>query len=991
LDKELAVQTIPCRVLVAFASLLATLPASEPRVPEGFTVELVAGAEQVQHPMMGCFDDVGRLYICESAGTNRKAADLIADPQDSIKVLEDADGDGKYEKSWTFADKLVFPQGCLWYRGSVYTCSSPYLWKLTDTDGDGVCDERTVLVKSFGFSGNAADIHGPFLSPDGRLYWCDGRHGHEIHDLGDGRIGGDDNVATVEANPEPGLPNPDGGELLTKGKAARIFSCRTDGSDLRVLCGGGMDNPVEVDFWETGECLGTVNLFYGRPRGDCLVHWVEGGVYPRDDMPDCIAEFPWTGGLLGPVTNYGHVAVSGMCRYRSKEFGDLTAAATRTLEGSGSLADRAAFFVTEFNTHKVVQTIVERHGATFRAVETSDFLVSDDPDFHPTDVLEDADGSLLAINTGGWFRIGCPTSQVAKPEIAGGIWRIRKVGAHLQSRPREIHVRDTVDSTLDREQSLELFLTSGTPSVRRAAAGALYRRAGTAAGANACTLLPAELHALVGILAKHPVDDVERHAAIAALTAAGDAEVTRSFLASEQPSAVQRAALIALDQMENGNLTREEVLPLLATSDAALREAALDVISRRDGWAGETITLFQSWLAAELSTEQADILRRFIAAQAPDPAIQAFVAESAVRDDLPVARRLVLLEALNAAEVAEWPAGWTPLVTSLLAAADPDLKLSALAIIRNRGRTEFDPHLQRQFVDEDQPPAVRIEALAALGTRREQIEDAERRFISEFLRSDADLLLRLRLASAYASGPCSPVHTFTIAGLTKSLGPTFVPAFWPAFQQAESPQRQKHIIAVLREFDDLPGISDQQLRDLLIDYSTEAQAEAAPLLEKLLARRAAAIEKIERYLPWADGGDADRGRYVFFGQTAACGKCHRIGNDGAQIGPDLTKIGGIRQPRDLVESILLPSASFARDFHPYSAVTTDGRVVSGLISRQSSDSVVLRLTDLSEVRLPRAEIEVLKEAETSIMPQGLEAKLNEQEFRDLLAFLQSLK
>src|SRR5690606_17618764 len=145
--------------------------------------------------------------------------------------------------------KLTFPQGVLCYEGAVYTCAPPYVWKLEDTDGDGVCDQRSVLVKSFGFTGNAADIHGPFLGPDGRFYWCDGRHGHEFMD--------------------------ESGQLLSKGKAARIFSCRPDGSDVREFCGGGMDNPVEVDWLPGEEMVGTVNLFYGRPRGDVLVHWVE--------------------------------------------------------------------------------------------------------------------------------------------------------------------------------------------------------------------------------------------------------------------------------------------------------------------------------------------------------------------------------------------------------------------------------------------------------------------------------------------------------------------------------------------------------------------------------------------------------------------------------------------------------------------------------------------------------------------------------------------
>ena len=69
-------------------------------------------------------------------------------------------------------------------------------------------------------------------------------------------------------------------------------------------------------------------------------------------------------------------------------------------------------------------------------MRNEDFLVSNNPDFHPTDVLEDADGSLLVVDTGGWFRIGCPTSQIAKPEITGAIYRVRRTDAVPPADPR---------------------------------------------------------------------------------------------------------------------------------------------------------------------------------------------------------------------------------------------------------------------------------------------------------------------------------------------------------------------------------------------------------------------------------------------------------------------------------------------------------------------------------------------------------------------------
>ena len=71
---------------------------------------------------------------------------------------------------------------------------------------------------------------------------------------------------------------------------------------------------------------------------------------------------------------------------------------------------------------------VDAEGGDLRTAD-SDFVVSDDRDFHPTDVLEDADGSLLIVDTGGWYKLCCPTSQLHKPDILGAIYRVRKVGA----------------------------------------------------------------------------------------------------------------------------------------------------------------------------------------------------------------------------------------------------------------------------------------------------------------------------------------------------------------------------------------------------------------------------------------------------------------------------------------------------------------------------------------------------------------------------------
>lgn len=1046
-----------------------------PTVPDGFIVEKVAETPLVDRPMMGCFDDRGRLYVCESAGTNLPAAELIADPQDQIRILTDTDGDGHFDRSTVFADKLVFPQGCLWYRGAVYTCSSPYLWKLEDTDGDDVCDKRTVLVKSFGFSGNAADIHGPFLGPDGRFYWCDGRHGHEIRDLGKEEFGGEDTVRQTPPDPEPGLPNPDG-SLLTKGKAARIFSCRPDGSDVQVLCGGGMDNPVEVDFFETGECLGTVNLFYGKPRGDCLVHWIEGGVYPRYDQQDSVAEFKSTGELLTEVHNYGHVAVSGMTRYRTG----------RLFEDLPELPESAEFLVTEFNTHKLVHTVIQRDGATFRHVETRDLFVSPDPDCHPTDVIEDADGSLLVIDTGGWFRIGCPTSQIAKPQITGALYRIRRAGspytprtelvarlpsagrknasadafvADLREAPAALRedVVDRMTRAADSSapavlQQLSRLTWEDNPQVQSAASWALSRIDDPAASQALLASLqtapqtPAKLIALrslkpaelspaqqatldseLSALTRHESAALRRdaitrfalagpsdsgdaaaasieslrglqpdrmleHAATYALIRIADREATSTALSDPNPQ-IRRAALIALDQMDGGNLQREEVIPLLDTDDAALQKAVLDVIARHDGWASEAFSLVKDWIDdPEPKDSRESILRGFLIARAAEPEVQQLVADTLENAEAVQRSQLLLLEVMSRAAVDDWPAVWTAPLGSALTAPNDELRLQALAVIASRNLNDFDNELATLAGSASEPARIRGDAFAAVAARLPQIDDQLFGFLSNQLAdSDTPVIDKLRILTGLGQARLSDPQLCELASAFQSAGAAVAPALLSVYDRPGTERVGLALAAALQELERESLPNGRDLRRVLGQYPQAVQSAAADVLAELEAVNSRTAERIDELVAATSGGDAQRGRLLFFGKQTSCSACHRVGGKGAQVGPDLSKIAAIRQPRDLLESILYPSASFARGYEAYNVLTEDGRVVSGVITRETAHDVVLRTSDLSEIRISRVGIDEMQPSRTSIMPQGLDARLTRDELRDLLAYLQSLK
>ena len=116
----------------------------------------------------------------------------------------------------------------------------------------------------------------------------------------------------------------------------------------------------------------------------------------------------------------GPAVPAGLTRYASQVFG----------------ADyRDSFFAAMFNLRKVTRHVLEPDGATFKTRD-SDFLVSDNRDFHPTDVIEDADGSLLVVDTGPWYKLCCPTSQLAKPDVLGAIYRVRRKGAPTNADPR---------------------------------------------------------------------------------------------------------------------------------------------------------------------------------------------------------------------------------------------------------------------------------------------------------------------------------------------------------------------------------------------------------------------------------------------------------------------------------------------------------------------------------------------------------------------------
>src|SRR3954470_15359642 len=414
-----------CFAALLFFTLAPPLAAAEFNLgghtfslPEGYTIELTAKSPIVDRPIEADFDDEGRLYVTDSSGSNDKPDKQLETKPNRILRLEDTDGDGRFDKTVVFADKMPFLEGAMFLDGSLYVSAPPSIWKLTDTDGDGVADKREEWFKGGTLTGCANDLHGPYAGPDGWIYWNKGAFAKQTHE----RAG------------EP--------PIVTR--ASHTFRMRPDGTHLEFVMTGGMDNPVGLAFTPEGERFFT-STFVIRPQAglrDGLVHEIYGGVYGKEN--DVNDDHPQTGDLMPITTHLGAAAPCGLLRYKS-----------------GAMGMKDNMFVCNFNMHKVTRHELERDGATYKT-KNSDFVLAADTDFHPTDVLEDSDGSILIVDTGGWYKLCCPTSQLAKPDVLGAIYRIRKTGM------KKVAPKDS-----DKLEALWAMVRKDSPEARAAVRAAL--------------------------------------------------------------------------------------------------------------------------------------------------------------------------------------------------------------------------------------------------------------------------------------------------------------------------------------------------------------------------------------------------------------------------------------------------------------------------------------------------------------------------------------
>ena len=1000
------------------------------KVPRGFEVERVAGPPLVDRPIVADFDDRGRLYVADSSGSNDKVEKQLQEKPHRIVRLEDTNGDGRFDRSIVFADRMMFPEGVLWFDGSLYVAAPPSIWKLTDTDGDGVADKREEWFEGKTLTGCANDLHGPYLGPDGWIYWCKGAFAKQTYE-------------------RPGKP-----PFVTR--AAHIFRRRPGDTLVEPVMTGGMDNPVDVDFTSGGESILTAT-FLEHPqlgRRDALIHAIYGGLYGKPH--DVIEGHKKTGDLLPALTSYGPAAPCGLTHYASRVFGD-------DYQGN--------FFACLFNMHKVTRHVLEPSGATFKSRD-SDFLVSSSQDFHPTDVLEDADGSLLVIDTGAWYKLCCPTSQLAKPDVLGAIYRVRRRGARGPDDPRGLRLawsamkpaelakllddarpavrnrsihqlaklgsdavaalaatlkssgsaearrnavwaltridgvqaRETARRALqDRDQSvrqaaihcasvlrdagaaphLREALKTGAPPLQRAAAEALGRIGDKGAAGD--------LLAIAG----SPHDRVLEHSLIYALIEIDDPAATASGLQAASPR-TKRAALIALDQMDGGGLKSETVTSLLSSRDPALEETAWWIAGHHPEWGGALAGYFRRRLGqASLAAAEREELQAQLARFGANSAIQELLATTVTQAGSMEAR-LSALRAMSQSRPKETPAAWIAALTHILAASDIDLIRQAVSTARalpapKSGFADLSAALLRIAHESSAPADVRLAALAALPGGLSSVDPDLFELLLAGTAADQPVALRGAAASVFEKASLTHDQLLRLTDTLKRAGPLELARLIAAFSNDGDQALGLKLIAALRESKGLSSLRADVLGPILTKYPDSVKKEGEKLLVSLDLDTAKKKSHLEQLLAVLKDGDIRRGQAVFNSEKTACRTCHTMGYLGGKVGPDLTKIGQIRNERDLLESILYPSNSFVRSYEPILVVTKAREKYSGVLRKDAEDEVVLATSATEEATIARADIVEMRPGTVSVMPSGLDEQLSRQELADLMAFLKAAR
>lgn len=940
---------------------------------DGYRITLAASEPLVCDPVGIDFDHRGRMFVAEYSDYPSGPAQPDSPALSRITLLEDTDAQNGFDRRTVFADHLKFCHSVMAFGSGVLACTETQIVYLPDDNGDNAADRVEVWFDGFIPAHPQMQIGCPRRGLDNWIYFTYGhgkvrcvRPGFESQDAVDiPRVDFRFHPRTMQFEAVAGAGQ-FGNTIDALGR--RYFSSNRNPimTDMFTLAQTGL-NPF------AGVSIGHVDV---GPSGE------KTRVYPAVTMKSNWLSHAGT-----------HTSACGVTAYRGGCFG----------ENSDSQV-----FVCEPVGHLVTRSVIQADGAGLTAVrgrEQADFLTSTDTWFRPASLATGPDGELYLADM---YRLWVEHPKFVPEDVAkkmdwragedrGRIWCITP-DSHFNI-PAPFTTPQTDDDLLQllsdnngwRRMLAQRLIVDGSRTDLEPQLRKLLHSHSTIADTHHNPL--GRLHALWSL---HGLQKLTPADVIAAATdefwavRRDAAKLLAEFTIAPSPGTdtaaiSQLLGTLAADPAPEVAFTALLRLPNTAPNAShAVQTAALS----GDPWRQRAILLGAPQLAA--AAAEAIVKQHAKAGTAPPTTfLRQLAATAAARDGLPSILQLASLISGTPAKGQWWQTAIVAgLADGLPRNADPGLPKSLPALLTAPPATATQDLLSIASV---------LETAATTVTDR-SLPDADRLAAMELLPQLPAEQLLATITPLLASGESAACQRAAVEALRRSSRPEatgLVIAAWPGLSPAA---RSAALDLLLARRESTQELLNQMQAGAIpasaasIDQRLNLLKHPEPALRSLAeqlfggtvsADRRAVAEQYAAAL--AVDGNATTGAQVF---QKTCSKCHRIGGVGSNVGPDISDTRA--RARDaLLYDILDPNRRVDPQFSEYVVVTTDGRILNGLLAAENAEAVTLRQPEGREITVARGEIEELRATSKSLMPEGIERDVTVEQMADILAFLKN--
>jgi len=934
--------------------------------PPGFVVELVAAEPLVKDPVAFEWGADGKLWVAEMADYPL-GLDNNGQPGGRVRFLEDTDNDGRYDRSTLFLKGLRFPNGVMPWRRGVLISAAPEILYAEDTDGDGQSDHTEALFRGFIEGNQQHRVNGFTYGLDNRLYCANGDSDGDILSI---PAGAQVNIAGHDFSFDP-----DTGEIELEAGETQFGRNRDDWGNW---FGSSNSNPMYHYVLPERSLRRNASLAVPSNRHDVSETPGASPVYPVSRPLARFNDFD----RLNRFTSACSAIV-----YRDELFGP-------------EFAESA--FVSEPVHNLVHREVMSPRGVSFTSrrvpgQEHAEFLASRDNWFRPTMIKTGPDGALwiadmyrLLIEHPQYIpKEQWPQLPMRDGDDRGRLYRVYPAATG----PRPIARLDGLSTAelvaaLDspsgwqRDTAQRLLVHANDPAAVPLLIDLARDAARPAARLHAlCTLdgLQALTTAAVLVALEDPDARVRRHAV----------RLAEGLLTSD----VHVGPAVAARQDDADAQVRLQVaLTLGAWNDPRAEEALARLLLRHgsDPWFSTAI------LSSLNERNMVAVLRTFLAdanylQQHPELAGRLFsmAASTASGNETLLAEALDLL--FTTGEEGRFHTWQFAALAEALDARDRRRRRFWRRDAGNGG-----PDLSKQ--------QERMEAMLAAArpvALNEQASETDRiaaiRLVGRSESSvDGDLELLEGLLSPRAAAAFQSAAVQRLGAMREERAADVLIDGWSSY----APDLRGQVLdALLSRFDGAEILLDA------LEQGTIAPAHlSAERRERLLRTRSRRVRgRAEKVFAGATdpnrqkvvedyraalklAGNAARGQQLF---AKTCTACHKVGDTGFAVGPDLASLKD-RGGESLLVSLFDPNRAVESKFLNYAAVTVSGRTYTGILVGESGGSVSLLGAEGKTSVLLREEVDELHCTERSAMPEGLERDLSPQDTADLIEYLQQV-